>query len=686
MALAMMAGISATAAGSGLSSLSSKAAESTPAANKPLKVLAIGNSFSVDAVEQNLWEIAAADGVELIIGNMYIGGCPLEKHWMNASSDKPAYKYRKIVAGQKTEYPETSLDTALSDEQWDVVTFQQNSPNSGFYETFSPYLEKLIEYVTLRTPKGVRLMFHQTWAYEKNAIHYAFPRYEKNQNKMFKAIVEASNQACTRYGLGLIPVGTAIQCARVSELRNNVTRDGYHLNPVGRYIAACTWYEALTGRSVIGNSYDAPHVEPWMKQLAQEAAHSSVTQPGKAIKVGPKPNHTNRDEANVPRYTLPDPLVMEDGTPVRTREEWFSARRPELMKMYTELMYGKAPEVKGDLHFKLVESSEDALGGKAVRKQVKLYLSKEERYRLNLLIYLPKDASGPVPVFMGVNFTGNWGVCDDPAIVMPNEKEQKRYSVLENLDRGASASRWPLEQILSAGYGVVTFYRGDVDPDFHDGFHNGITPMIYKKGQDWPEPDQWGAISAWAWALSRTLDYCGLDPDIDEKKVAVIGHSRLGKAALWAGATDERFAVVISNCSGAGGADLFRRQFGESVQDLNRHFPHWFCANFHNYNGRDSELPFDQHELLACIAPRPLYVASADADSWADPKGEFLAAREASKVYEFLGVPGLAVSEWPAVELPSIEGNVAYHLREGKHDITLYDWQNYILFADKYLK
>ena len=164
MALAMMAGISATAAGSGLSSLSSKAAEFTPAANKPLKVLAIGNSFSVDAVEQNLWEIAAADGVELIIGNMYIGGCPLEKHWNNASSDKPAYKYRKIVAGQKTEYPETSLDTALSDEQWDVVTFQQNSPNSGFYETFSPYLEKLIEYVKLRTPKGVRLMFHQTWA------------------------------------------------------------------------------------------------------------------------------------------------------------------------------------------------------------------------------------------------------------------------------------------------------------------------------------------------------------------------------------------------------------------------------------------------------------------------------------------------------------------------------------------
>ena len=287
---------------------------------------------------------------------------------------------------------------------------------------------------------------------------------------------------------------------------------------------------------------------------------------------------------------------------------------------------------------------------------------------------------------MGVNFTGNWGVCDDPAIIIPEGKKQRKYSVLENLDRGASASRWPLEQILSAGYGVVTFYRGDADPDFHDGFHNGITPMIYKKGQDWPEPDQWGAISAWAWALSRTLDYCGLDSDIDEKKVAVIGHSRLGKAALWAGATDERFAVVISNCSGEGGAALFRRQFGESVQDLNRHFPHWFCANFHNYNGRDSELPFDQHELLACIAPRPLYVASADADSWADPKGEFLAAREASKVYEFLGVPGLAVSEWPAVELPSIEGNVAYHLREGKHDITLYDWQNYILFADKYLK
>ena len=657
------------------------------AGKKPLRVLAIGNSFSVDAVEQNLWDIAAADGEQMIIGNLYIGGCPLDKHWRNAETDAKAYSYRKIgLDGKMITTEKFQLSKALADEKWDVVTFQQSSPNSGLFETYEPYLGDLVEYVKYRVPKKARLMFHQTWAYDSRASHPGFVKYDRNAGKMFKAIVEASGKACEKYKLGLIPAGTAIQSARTSEIRSNVNRDGYHLNEIGRYVAACTWYEALTGRSVVGNAYDAPHVEPWMKEVAQAAAHAAILEPGKSQKVGPAAAKTIRDEALVAPYTLPDPLLMADGTRVTTPEQWWNARRPELLKIFTEEMYGKSPKPSKDLHYEIVEQSSDAFGGLATRKQVKLYLTKSEKYCLNLLVYLPNAVKGPAPVFVGINFKGNWGITEDPAVLMPDKAQLKRYGIVDNYERGANARRWPLEQILKGGYGLVTFYRGDADPDFHDGFRNGVTPIIYKKGQSWPEPDQWGSISAWAWCLSRAADYCEKDADIDADRMAVIGHSRLGKTSVWAGAQDERFKVVISNCSGEGGAALTRRVFGETVQDLNHHFPHWFCHNFYKYNGKDAEIPFDQHELIALIAPRAVYVAGADGDEWADPIGQFEAARAASEVYEFLGLPGLMIKEYPPVETPSIEGNIGFHNRHGKHDILEYDWALYIKFADKYFK
>ena len=658
------------------------------AEKKPLKVLAIGNSFSENSVEQNLWDIADADGVQMIIGNLYIGGCPLEKHWKNAETDAKAYSYRKIgLDGKKVVTPNFQLSKALADEKWDIVTFQQSSPNSGKFDTFEPYLGDLIEYVRYRVPRKAKLMFHQTWAYDYRSTHYGFPRYGRNTGTMFKEIVESSEKACSKYNLGLIPAGTAIQSARMSEIKNNVNADGYHLNVVGRYIAACTWYEALTGRSVLGNSYNAPHVEPWMKEVAQEAAHAAILEPGKPKRVGPEAAKTIKDEALVAPYTLPDPLLMADGTRVTTPEQWYQARRPELLKIFTEQMYGKSPAPFEGMHYEIVEQSKEALGGLATRKQVKFYLTNTDDYCLNLLVYLPNAAGGPVPVFVGINFQGNWGVTEDPAVFLPDKAQRKKYGILENYDtRGLNARRWPLEQILKAGYGVVTFYRGDGDPDFHDGFRNGVTPLIYKKGQKWPKPDQWGSISAWAWCLSRAADYCEMDGDIDADRRAVIGHSRLGKTSLWAGAQDERFKVVITNCSGEGGAALTRRVFGETVQDLNHHFPHWFCQNFYKYNGKDAEIPFDQHELMALVAPRALYVAGADGDEWADPRGQFEAARAASEVYEFLGIPGLMIKEYPAVETPSTEGNIGFHNRHGKHDILSYDWAQYIKFADKYFK
>ncbi len=392
-------------------------------------------------------------------------------------------------------------------------------------------------------------------------------------------------------------------------------------------------------------------------------------------------------EEKVPEYTLPDPLVMADGTKVGDAQMWRTKRRGEILELFRSQVYGRAPvERPQAMTFKVFDLEEKALDGQATRKQVTVnFTGKEDGPSMDILIYLPNAAKKPVRTFVLLNFGGNHTIHPDPAIRLSTRWMRNNQKATEQ-SRGSSYASYPVEKILARGYGLATIYYGDIDPDFHDGFKNGVHPAFDKLTDGERAPDAWGSICTWAWGLARAMDYFESDSDIDHDLVAVLGHSRLGKTSLWAGARDERFALVISNDSGCGGAALSRRGYGETVERINNSFPHWFCGNFKKYNGQEGRLPVDQHMLVALMAPRPVYVASADEDLWADPRGEFLACKNAEPVYEMLGLKGLVVEDMPALNSPVQKGRIGYHIRTGGHGLTEYDWQQYMDFADKYLK
>jgi len=393
----------------------------------------------------------------------------------------------------------------------------------------------------------------------------------------------------------------------------------------------------------------------------------------------------NYDESIIPDYDLPELLHDKNGNKISTKEQWLEIRKNEILADFSSSVYGKVPEGDIDIKTELIKEG-SALNGKAIMREVKMTFSgNDKQVSMNILMYLPISQS-KVPLFVGLNFKGNHSIIDDPEITLTNSwiANDDKFFITNNkvteASRGLRHNRWPVETIIDRGYGLATIYYGDIDPDKND-FSDGVHTLFYEEGQLQPAKDEWGSIGAWAWGLSRSMDYFETDEAIDASKVALMGHSRLGKASLWAGVSDERFAIVISNDSGCGGAALSRRRIGETVGRINTVFPHWFCDNFNEFNNNEDALPVDQHMLIALVAPRPVYVNSAEDDHWADPKGEFLSAFFAGGVYRLFELEGLPSDQIPDVNNP-IQKSIGYHIRTGGHDVKDFDWEAWMDFAD----
>jgi hypothetical protein len=408
-----------------------------------------------------------------------------------------------------------------------------------------------------------------------------------------------------------------------------------------------------------------------------------------------QPQPFNYDEDKVPAYQLPDPLTLDNGTKVTSAAVWYQERRPQLLRQFATEMFGLTPS--GQVRVKAAKPEIDpaALDGTAIREQVTIVVKGRGLVRrLHLLLYLPAHADKPVPVILGLNFSGNQTVSGDAGIHLtpawahpPNlwlaVSTPLRRIIPDASERGQAASQWQVEKIIAHGYGLATIYDGDIEPDSPLGLAEGIRPLFYRNGQTAPDPDQWGTIGAWAWGLSRAADYLRTVKGVDGGRIILFGHSRLGKTALWAAAQDQHFAMVIANESGKGGAALLKRNYGQTVLDLNNHFPHWFCGNFKKYSDHEAALPVDANELIALIAPRPLYVGAATEDQGGDPNGQFLAEVAAGPVYALLNKDGLDTSVMPAVEQP-VQHDLGFHIRPGRHGVTAYDWDQYLKFADRF--
>lgn len=390
--------------------------------------------------------------------------------------------------------------------------------------------------------------------------------------------------------------------------------------------------------------------------------------------------HVNYDQALVGSYTLPDPLLLANGKRVTDARTWTEKRRPEIVRLFEENQYGRAPGRPADMSFDVFDKDTPAFDGKAIRRQVTIYFSADKNGpKMDLLVYVPKGAAKPVPLLLNISFSANSSTVADPGVRVGEiwGRDKKKVPAPE----GRGFGRVDVPRLLDAGYGFATFYYGDVDPDFLGGLPYGVRALYLKPGQTEPAPDAWGAIAAWAWGMSRAMDYLETDKAVDARRVAIYGVSRLGKTVMWAGARDTRFAMVIASCSGEGGAALSRRNYGETIAHLvaPTRYPYQFCANYAKWADRVNEFPVDANLLVALMAPRPVLLQTGDQDLWSDPKGEFLAAVAAGPVYRLFGKQGLETDQWPPAGTP-IFHTIGYYMHAGGHGTLPGDWDQFLAF------
>jgi len=393
---------------------------------------------------------------------------------------------------------------------------------------------------------------------------------------------------------------------------------------------------------------------------------------GNPLRRAPTGHVSNYDEAKVGAYTLPDPLVLQNGQPVRDADTWFRQRRPEILKLYETEIYGRIPERAPKMKFEIVETDTNAMDGAAIRQQIVGRIGDNpDAPKVNVTLYLPAKAGAPVPVLLHLTFFGG----APAATISTNVAARPRFS-----------EAGPIANILARGYGYAILRYTEFEGDSAGNSLTLVRKLALAPDQTKPAPDEWGTISAWAWGASRVLDYFETDRAVDAKRVAIVGHSRLGKTVLWAGARDPRFALVFSSCSGEMGAALARRDFGETMDDMAANFPWQFAGNFQKYAGHWTNMPVDAHMLIALSAPRPVFITGGTQDQWADPRGEFLAEVAAGPVYRLLGKKDLGTSELPPLDTPLISGDLGFHYHTGGHTITPADWQAFLDFADQHLK